>query len=94
MIQIGGYQSVVAIQPVVTKISGTAAGVVRLFGSLDGVNFVRVNATDSLNVANVSTAQTKIFTVAPSSYSYYRIGYTGTGTMACKLQSLAIWRKP
>jgi len=93
VINIGGFQEVVTIQPILTKISGTAAGVVRLWGSIDGVNFVRVNPTDSLTMTDVAT-KTKVFIVSPSAYTHYRISYTGVSTMSVKLQTPAIWRKP
>jgi len=45
------------VQVNILKLTGTSAGVVRLFGSVDGTNFIRINKTDSLNVANVTTVQ-------------------------------------
>lgn len=92
-LQIQGYYPTIAIQPVVTKVSGTAAGAVRLYGSLDGVNYVRINPTDSLLVTNVSTPQTKIFTITGSPYEFYRAAYTGVGTMVAKIVTLATWKK-
>lgn len=85
-----GY-SLVSVQADVTVISGTAGGVIRLFGSTNGTKFVRINATDSLNV-NVN-ALSKIFVVNPGAYTHYRISYTGAGTMSMKLNSQAAWRK-
>lgn len=87
-----GIGKVATIQTTLTKISGTAAGVVRLFGSLDNVNWVRVNPTDSLTMTDVAT-KTKAFVVTPGAFTYYRIGYTGVGTMSVKLNSQAAWRK-
>lgn len=93
-IGISGYQNVVSIQPLVTKISGTTAGTLRLFGSLDGTNYTRINATtDSLVLTNVAGVQTKIFVVPNSPYSYYRVQVTGSGTQSTKVQAFAIWRK-
>ena len=82
----------VSVQSVITKISGTVAGVVRLYGSLDGINYVRVLPGDSLVASNVAV-QSKVFVVTFPAYSYYRIGYAGTGTMSAKLNSIAVWRK-
>lgn len=83
-----GY-STVSLQVVVSKISGTAGGTVTLQGSNDGVNYVTVDTSYSdaqtLSVSNITT-NTKIFVVTGSPYSYYRLSYTGTGTMACRLQ--------
>jgi hypothetical protein len=81
------YKNVV-IQPVVTKISGTAGGTVTLQGSIDGINYVTVSSSYSnyqtLSVAN-QTTNTKLFVVTGSPYFYYRLKYAGTGTMSCKL---------
>lgn len=91
---IAGYQNVVSVQAFVTKLTGTTAGVVRLYGSLDGTNYVRANATDSLILANAAGVQTKIFIVKDNPYAYYRIGTAGSGTQTTKVQAYAIWRKP
>lgn len=96
---ISGYQDIVSIQVKLTNISGTTGGVVRLYGSTDGTNFVRIptvtdagaTAIDSLS-ANTN-AISKVFRLPTHAYTYYRIGYTGASTMAVKLQTFAIWRK-
>jgi hypothetical protein len=76
-------------QAVVTKISGTAAGTVTLQGSVDGVNYVTVStdyATSvTMTVTNVTTT-TKFMTVTSSPYRYYRLSYTGSGTMSCSIK--------
>ena len=79
----------------ITKISGTVAGVVRLFGSIDGVTYARIAATDSLNATNVAS-QGKLFNVLPSGgkwpYKYVRVSYTGTGTMSASFTSRALFK--
>ncbi len=98
----------ITIQAVVTKISGTAAGTVTLQGSNDGTNFVTVNTgyltndvttapfttggTATLTVTNVTTT-TKIFVVRGSPYEYYRLSYTGSGTMSCSLKGYLLANK-
>lgn len=80
------YKNLV-IQPVVTKISGTAGGTLTLQVSNDGVNYVTISTSYSdaqtLSVSNVTT-NTKLFKVTGNPYSYYRLKYAGTGTMSCK----------
>lgn len=89
-----GYNSL-TIQPVVTKISGTAAGTVTLQGSNDGVNYVTVNtsyiagASATMTVTNVTTS-TRLFVVTGSPYEYYRLSYTGSGTMSCSLKGYLV----
>ena len=96
----GGYQSV-SIHAVVTKISGTAGGTVTLQGSNNGINFVTVSTGYLENVATGTPFTTggdatltvldqsvtgKLFTLIGSPYQYYRLSYTGTGTMSCSLK--------
>lgn len=75
----------VSIQPVVTKVSGTIAGKAFVWVSLDGVNYQKLT-TDSMVLTNTTT-NTKVFTIAPSKYLYYRVITTGTGTMAATFKS-------
>lgn len=79
------WYNTVTIQSVVTKISGTVAGTVTLQGSVDGTNYVTVNSsyTDvtSYSPTNVATSS-KLFVVTGSPYRYYRLSYTGAGTMS------------
>ncbi len=69
-----------SFQSVVTKVSGTPAGTVKLYGSLDGTNFVNIASTDSLIITNVAKC-THIWNVAPSKYLWYRLVAVGAGTM-------------
>lgn len=85
-------RNVVSVQVVVTKNSGTVAGKCECMGSLDGTNFVRI-ASDTLKLANVSTAQSYIWVISPSKYLDYRVMCTGTGTMNARVQSYLLRRK-
>lgn len=82
------YWEKVTFQPVVTKVSGTAAGTVTLQGSVDGTNYVTVSSSyasaTTMSVTNVTTS-TALLTVTSSPYRYYRLSYTGSGTMVCIL---------
>lgn len=79
------WYNTVTIQSVVTKISGTVAGTVTLQGSIDGTNYVTVNSSyadvTSYSPTDVATS-TKLFVVTGSPYRYYRLSYTGAGTMS------------
>jgi hypothetical protein len=91
---VNNYYERVAIQAVVTKLSGTAAGTVTLQGSIDGTNYVTVKAayvssSATLTVTNVTTTS-KIFVVSNSPYNYYRLSYTGSGTMSCKINGYLV----
>lgn len=90
---------VLSIQVTATKITGTTAGVIRLFGSNDGEAWVRVKdgaalaAGDSLNLSNVSTPQTILFTDKPSRFLYYRVGFVGSGTQSTRFKTTAVASK-
>jgi len=75
------------VQVNILKLTGTSAGVVRLFGSVDGTNFIRINKTDSLNVANVTPVQPVIFDVSPNKYPFYQVQVTGSGTSTYTVKS-------
>lgn len=83
-------------QVTATKVSGTTAGVIRLYGSNDKLAWKRVTATgtlaagDSLNLANVTTRQSIIFKDNPSNYLYYRVGIQGSGTASTRVISTAL----
>lgn len=72
-------------QIVVTKLSGTVAGNAILQASVDGTNYVNI---DTLATTNVAT-QTKIFTETLVKYPWYRVAYTGTGTMSAIINGVA-----
>lgn len=88
-LEVTQYYEKISFQPVVTRLSGTAGGTVTLQGSNDGTNYVTVNSSyvsaATMSVTNVTTS-TAILTVTSSPYRYYRLSYTGSGTMSCKLQ--------
>ncbi len=66
----------VAIQAVVTKVSGTVAGYAISQVSVDGTNYVDL---DTLTLTNVAS-QTKIWTYSNSPYLYHRVRFTSSGT--------------
>lgn len=99
--QVQNWYQDVSLQVVVTKLSGTAAGTVTLQGSVDGTNFATVSTAYLVNIASAApyttgggatltvtnqTTNTKIFTLNGSPYQYYRLSYTGSGTMSCTIK--------
>lgn len=94
-IQVQNWYHDVSIQFVGTKISGTVAGTVTLQGSLDGTNYSTVKTVylKSYGIKPYSTdgvatftatdgTSTGIWTLIGSPYEYYRLSWTGTGTMS------------
>lgn len=90
--KVTGSTAHVTIQSVFTKTSGTLAGTATLQGSVDGVNYVTiptasiVSATATYTVTDVAN-QSVVFVINRNGFLYYRISWTGTGTMAGTLAS-------
>jgi hypothetical protein len=70
----------------VTKISGTVGGTITLQGSLDGTNYKAAYALNTATALATFTAtdasNTYHWIISGSPYKYYRVSWTGTGTMA------------
>ena len=75
----------------VTKISGTVGGTITLQGSLDGTNFKAINTVDTQTALATITAtdasNTYHWRLAGSPFLYYRVSWTGTGTMAASFRA-------
>lgn len=68
-----------AFQYTYTETSGTTAGKVYMYGTITGAYVV----LDSLSLSDVATAQTKVFTIAPTAgtaYLSYRFINTNTSS--------------
>jgi len=90
VLQITAGYSGIAIQPVITRLSGTAAGKVYLFESLDGVNYGL--ATDSITLSNQVT-NTVIWKKAAPNPVFYRIQATSSGTVSQAVRIHYVLRK-
>lgn len=70
----------------VTKISGTVGGIITLQGSVDGTNWKAVNTPNTQTALATITAtdatNTYHWIVSGSPFPYYRVSWTGTGTMS------------
>lgn len=96
-IKVQSSYKAVSIQAVVAKTSGTIAGTVTLQGSLDGLTYETVNTALVAGAASTYTAtdvasQGKTFVVTGSPYLYYKLSYTGTGTMVGTLSGFVLPR--
>lgn len=73
----------------VTKISGTVGGTISWQGSNDGTNYVTITTSSPSDAsANYTYA---IYT--PAAYRYYRVSWTGTGTMSASISGSAYVRQ-
>lgn len=79
------------VQVNVTKISGTVGGTISLQGSLDGVNFKALNTAETQTaLATVTAADASTsyhWRLNGSPFLYYRVSWTGTGTMAASFSA-------
>lgn len=80
------------IQSTLDKISGTVAGTVKPQGSIDGVLYNDISGQTAFTLTDVAQ-QSCSFVIAPSSYQYYRVVVTPTGTQSTKIASKGLVRK-
>lgn len=75
----------VTVHITVTKISGTVGGTITLQGSLDGVTWKAMNTVDTATALATTTAtdasNTYHYRLLGNPLPYYRVSWTGTGTM-------------
>lgn len=94
--QILASKNTIGIQINVTKISGTVGGTISLLGSIDGVNYKALNTTESQTALATITAtdatNTYTYRLTSNHYLYYRVSWTGTGTMAASFNAYLLSR--
>lgn len=82
------------IQVVVTKISGIVGGTISLLGSIDGTNFKALVTEETQTALATITAtdgsSTYHWRLKGSPFTYYRVSWTGTGTMAASFSAKLI----
>lgn len=94
--RIAGVSGVVTVQVNVTKISGTVGGTISLQGSLDGTNFKALNTAETQTALATVTATDASnvyhWRLSSSPFTYYRVSWTGTGTMSASFTSKLLAR--
>ena len=84
-----GY-SALGVQPVVSKLSGTVAGKVYLWASLDGTNYVK---TDSLTLSDQTTNTTVWGKTGGVPFVYYKVQAISSGTVSAKVRVYYVERR-
>lgn len=85
-LKVSNPYSTVSVQTVFTKTSGTLAGTATLQGSIDGVTWETIpvslvaGGASTYTVTDVAS-QGKTFVITGSPFLWYRVIWTGTGTM-------------
>jgi hypothetical protein len=84
------------VQVVVTKISGTVGGTISLQGSLDGSNYKALNTAETQTALATITAtdanNVYHWRLSGNPFVYYRVSWTGTGTMAASFTAQLLCR--
>jgi hypothetical protein len=76
------FKNGVTAQVTVTKISGTVGGSIVFQGSMDGTNFTTIGSATTPSDASATYAFN-----TTAAYYYYRVSYTGTGTMSASMRT-------
>lgn len=79
---VSNWKAGVTAHVIVTKISGTVGGSIALQGSMDATNWSTIGSASTPTDATANYSFNS--TVA---WRYYRINYTGTGTMSASFKS-------
>lgn len=95
--RIGGEGTATVIQANIVKKTGTVAGTVSLWGSVDGVNFEACRLKDATTALHTYTAtdvasQTFIWRLSDVSYLHYQVRHVGSGTMLSTLGAVGVIR--
>jgi len=92
-----GSNNLITVQVDVLKISGTVAGVITLQGSLDGITYKAITLENAQTVLPTITAtdanNTYHFRLSSNPFLFYRVSWTGTGTMAASFGAKMLLRK-
>jgi hypothetical protein len=84
-----GAKTSVSFQVNTAKISGTIAGTIKVFGSVDGTNFTTTALT---SVALVDATQVYAITYAGNYFQKYRVVVATTGTSSMSEQTYLMYR--
>jgi hypothetical protein len=91
-----GAKETTTVQVNVTKISGTVGGTISLQGSVDGTNFKALNTAETQTALATITATdaTNVYhwRLTGNPFLYYRVSWTGTGTMAASFTASVLQR--
>lgn len=74
------------VEVITKKISGTVAGTLVLQGSMDGTEWITIGSG-----ASVTDASTNYSFNTVIRWAYYRVSWTGTGTMSASMKTYFLW---
>lgn len=92
----GGPASSATVEVIVTKISGTVGGTITLQGSMDGTNYKALNTPNTQTALATITATDATnryhWWLSGNPFPYYRVSWTGTGTMSASIAAKILSR--
>jgi len=89
-VTVTGTRSIISFGTNVTRISGTVAGTIKLYGSVDGTNYT-THAVDSLALSN-SSVNFLPLKLTSNPYQKYKLTIITSGTQACSQRTYLIQR--
>lgn len=90
-VTVSGSKSIISFGTNVTRISGTVAGTVKLYGSVDGTNYTTY-AVDSLALSN-SSVNFLPLKLTSNPYQKYKLTIITSGTQVCSQRTYLIYRQ-
>lgn len=93
---ITGWQDFITVTCQVTKTSGTLGGTLVMYGSTQASSpdiWVQVDSAHTYTVTNTAGSKVYVFEIDASKFQYYKVVWTGTGTMVGTIKTHALWRK-
>jgi hypothetical protein len=97
-LKVASSYKTVTIHALITKISGTVAGTVTLQGTVDGTTWVTVDTAAFVSdggatyTATNVASQSKVWIINGAPYLWFKLSYTGSGTMAATLKGYLLPR--
>jgi hypothetical protein len=80
-VTITGNKHCISFQTNVTKISGTVAGTINVYGSVDGTNYITTAIATAITITDAS--QVRSFTFSNNAYKKYKLQIITSGTQSC-----------
>lgn len=101
-LKIARPQKRITVAAQIVKVSGTVAGTLTMQGSVDGVNFFTVDSASYITDGNINSPATytatnvalqqKVWIFDGAPYLWYKLSYTGSGTMSAILNGYILPR--
>ena len=89
-VSVNGKKTNISFQTNITKISGTVAGTIKIYGSVDGTNYA-TTALTSITITDASVNHATVYTV--NGYQKYKYEIITSGTQSCSQRTYLLYRE-